>query len=161
MLRAGPLLTLLLAAGCGGAEETPPNKAQPSTGEAAPAAPHAAPDADMAAEGQAAAAALRRYYELIGSGRYRDAWAMRSSAPGKETVSYEAFAEHYGRYAVYGATVGTPPPAVEHEGKLYAEIQVQRFGRMRDGSPIANVGTVSLHRSVAGTAEERAWKVSG
>jgi hypothetical protein len=114
MIRMG--LVLLVLAGCGSNDASAPPEPKTADREASRPAP-VRPDPAMVEEGRAAAAALRRYYELIGSGRFREAWQMRAVEPGATAVSYEAFARHYGGYAVYRATVGVPRPAVEAGGR--------------------------------------------
>jgi hypothetical protein len=154
------LAFLLLLAGCDSAEAPPP-RAKGRGVQAAPVPAPARPDPAMVAEAQAAAEALRHYYALIDSGRYREAWRMRGVEPGQPRIDYQAFVANYRRYADYGATVVPPAPAVEADGRLWVNLQVQLYGRMVDGSPVANVGSITMRRSLAGPREEQEWKIAG
>ncbi|MDP8993966.1 MAG: hypothetical protein M3N07_03125 [Pseudomonadota bacterium] len=150
------LAILILLAGCDSGEP-PQQEAIPRNDAAPPAPPEAQPE--RSPEAEAAAAALRRYYALIGERRYREAWRMR--AQDGPAVPFEAFAANYERYADYRATVGVPRGAVEAEGKLWVQIPVQLYGRMRDGTPFGSVGMIGMRRSLEGSGEERQWKVAG
>lgn len=145
------LALALLLAGCD-AGEAPKRKSAP---EPAPsAAPQVLPP--RWEESRAAAETLRLYYELIGARRYRDAWRLRAD---RERLSYDAFAANFDLYSDYRATVGTPSPPGEGGGRLFVNISVQLYGRMRDGAPFGTVGAVTMERSLEGP--DRGWRVGG
>ena len=91
---------------------------------------------------------MQTYYALIEEGNYPKAYQLRE--PAKGAPSADAFARSFERYAEYHATVGAPSEPVESGGWLYVEVPVQTYGRMKDGSPLASGGTVTLRRRPAG-----------
>ncbi|HEX8535290.1 MAG TPA: hypothetical protein VF662_14085 [Allosphingosinicella sp.] len=96
---------------------------------------------------------MQSYYALIEAGKYGDAYKLREPAPG--APSAEAFAQSFERYAEHHATVGRPSEPVQSGGWLYVEVPVQTYGRMKDGSPLASGGTVTLRRRATGGA----WRI--
>ena len=156
------LFLLLPLDGCDSGEKSKPApKEAPRPAPAFTGVPVQPPDGPGREQSRAAAEALERYYRLIGEGRLREAWAMRAQEPGRPALSFEAFAENYRRFAEHRATVGTPSPPAEAEGKLFVEVQVQLYGRMTSGEPFAYVGSVTMRRALSGSAGEREWKVAG
>jgi hypothetical protein len=146
------LLSLLLA-GCGGSEAPPP-KQQPEPEQASPApsppAPAEAaerPDSRNGGGGDAAKVA-RRYYSLIQSRNYAEAYALREPAENAPTL--QAFAANFERHADYRVTVGTPSRSVESGGWIYVEVPVQSYGRFKDGSPLASAGILTLRKREGG-----------
>ncbi len=141
-------LALLLSA-C--AEDRPPPPPEPQPQVQAPATPPASPPAEQAAPargGEDAAEVVQTYYALIEARKYDEAYKLREAAPGAPGA--EAFAANFERYAEYHATIGQPSEPVESGGWLYVEVPVQPYGRMKDGSPVASAGTLTLRRRVPG-----------
>jgi hypothetical protein len=136
------LALFLLIAGCDS-----PEPAEKAPAPAAPRPQGRLPTAAEAADSEAAAAVLRLYYERIGRGDYRGAWALRESRPG---LAFEAFAESFAPYADYRATVHLPTLPVESDGFVWLEIPVQLYGRRRDGTPFGSVGQVTMRRPASG-----------
>ena len=91
---------------------------------------------------------LQTYYALIEAGKFKEAYRLRE--PEKKGASEEAFAANYARYAEHHATVGAPSRVAEAGEWLYVEVPVQPYGRMKDGSPLASAGTVTLRRRASG-----------
>ena len=142
------LPAVFLLAGCG---EEPPPAPEPKRKTAMPAVPAAvAPQApapmSSPAAGEDAAGVLKRYYALIGAGRYGEAYKLREQ--GKGGASEADFVASYGRYAEYRATVGTPSQPAAAGGFVYVEVPVQMYGRMNSGAPMASAGTMTLRRAV-------------
>jgi hypothetical protein len=101
---------------------------------------------------------LRRYYGLIESGRYAEAWAMRSA---RRAGSAE-FARNFAGYESYRVTVGTPTEPVEAGGWAFVEVPIMITGRMRGGEPFGSAGSVSMRRAAgapAASARERGWHI--
>jgi hypothetical protein len=156
------LALVLLLTACGSSDQADPsiNAAKPRL----PLPPSVAaerPDPEALEESRSAAAALRRYYDLIAARRYREAWLMRADEPGRPRASYAAFAAGYDRHADYHATVGAPSAPAEGSGMLWVEVQVQRWGRMRDGTPFGDVGIVVLRRPLGSGGEAHRWEIVG
>ncbi|HZG07678.1 MAG TPA: hypothetical protein VEZ70_01725 [Allosphingosinicella sp.] len=165
MRNALPLLLLPLAAACGqdesglpvaenrGTMRTPavPTKAEGTMASAPPAGAPAAGARD-------AAGVLRRYYDLIEAGQYRDAWAMRGGKP----ADAAAFAANFAAYRRYKVTLGKPSDPVSQEGWLFVEVPIQIFGALKNGTPFGSAGSVTLRRaeSVPGaTLRQRDWHI--
>lgn len=147
------LALFLLLAGCGADETKEAGRAAGDGNAGAPAA--TAPPATEAqlALSRAAAEALGRYYDHIGRGDYRAAFAMRERSPG---LTPDTFAASFDRYEDYRATIGVPSLPVEEDGTVWVSVPVQLYGRMRDGSPMGSVGRVMMKRP-QGSAE---WQVA-
>jgi hypothetical protein len=146
----GAVLILLLA-GCGAQEQERGGRAA-NAQENAAAAPPAAVSAEDMALSAAAAEALRLYYDRIGRGDWRGAFAMREPAPG---LTLERFAASFERYEDYRATVGTPSLPARQDGELWVQVPVQLYGRMVGGRPFGSVGAVMLKRARGGEA----WRI--
>jgi hypothetical protein len=109
---------------------------------------------------QGAANVLQTYYALIEKGEYDEAFALRE--PSTRGPSAEDFAASFDRYAEYHAHIGAPSDIEGAAGSLYVEVPVQTYGRLKDGQPFSNAGTVTLRRSnnVPGsTAAQRRWRI--
>jgi hypothetical protein len=168
VLRA--LLPLLLVAGCAQDEapppaqvekkdEAPPQAAVPARGEPGGLPDGGTPLTEEPAEAggaQEAATVLETYYGLIGAGKYREAWKLRSAERGGNE---EAFVESFGRYASYRANVGAPSQVAGQEGWLYVEVPVQIYGQTKSGEGFSSAGSVTLRRKDKGSAAEGQWRI--
>ena len=135
------LLPVLLLSAC---DSTQTPKAAPDNAldnRVAPAEPRPAQIEDA----RAAAAALRLYYDHLGSGDFRAAWRMRDERP-----EFAAFERNFAAYEEYRATVGVPTVPVEDRGFVWVEVPVQLYGRFRGGAPFGSVGRVTLKRPAGG-----------
>lgn len=177
-----------LIAGCSGPASPPERKsgnsadataavspensaAAPPVQPAAPGTPAGLPDdrtpvseAPFAtASAQGAADTVQHYYALIEAGKYAEArrlWASGGDASGK---TESEFAADFRNYRDYHAEVGAPGRIEGAAGSLYVDVPVQLYGRLKDGSPFREPGTVTLRRvnDVPGaTAEQRRWHIS-
>lgn len=139
-------LPLLLGACSEEAAPTPPEpKSERQAARETPPAAAASPALERpgpAAEAGDAADVLRRYYALIGEGRYSEAYKLREP----NGADLDAFAAHFERFASHGVTVGTPSEPVESGGWFYVEVPVHSYGMMKDGAPFGSAGTVTLRR---------------
>src|SRR3954467_12254172 len=154
------LLPFVLAA-CGRETPAPPaeqaKQKQAAQSDARPA-PVAEP-AEAKREADGAADVLRHYYALIESGRYDDAWAMRTSGRGTDAAQ---FAAHFKAYARYHSAVGVPSEPVASQGWVYVEVPVMTTGAFLGGKPFGSAGSVTLRRPAPGTdapPAQRGWRI--
>lgn len=111
---------------------------------------------------QGAANVVQTYYALIEAGKYRQAWALWDDGGKASGMRPAAFAAAFGRYAEYHANIGAPGAIDAGAGQRYVTVPVQAYGRMRDGRPFNQMGSVTLHRvgDIDGaTAEQRQWRI--
>ena len=142
------LVPILLLSACDSRE--PANVAAPAD-KAGNQVGASEPTREQIEDAQAAAGALRLYYEHIGRGDYPAAWRMREERP-----DYAAFERNFAAYEDYRATVGVPSLPIEDRGFVWVEVPVQLYGRWRGGAPFGSVGRVTLKRR-AGTG---AWRIA-
>ncbi|UZK68080.1 MliC family protein [Sphingomonas sp. S1-29] len=189
MMRTILYLPLVLLAACGG-EPLPENTVASNAAEPAlpdmppdPPMPGPQPEADipgisaephaqpvtpaqtMAEEpGPAVAAAVtQRYFDRIAAGKADAAWELWDDDGRASGMTRRAFADSFKRYATYRATVGTPGPMEAGAGQRHVTIPVEISGTLRDDTPFAMAGTVTLHRTGVidgATAAQRQWRIS-
>jgi hypothetical protein len=176
----------LLASACGGtnepaaidnrASEPPPsaNVAVPLTpsskrpaGDGIPGISAPPPTATPAAAAEPGAdeavATLKSYFAALSNRRYGDAYRLWGNGGQASEMTEQAFADSFAKYSDYRATIGTPGRIDAGAGQRYIEIAVRVTGRMRDGTPFALEGPVTLHRTGdidGATAEQRSWRLS-
>ena len=158
---ARTLLFLLLAlAGC--SRDAPATQSDDSNLAPALAAPTkaGAPAASTAAireEGKGAIAVLRRYYDHIEAGRYREAWAMRSASD----EGLERFAQNFAAYDRYQVTLGHPTAPAEADGWSYVEVPIQILGTLKGGKGFGSVGSITMRRATTAEADaaQRSWHI--
>ena len=130
---------------------------------ARPASPPAAaqpvpPSHEDEQETDDAAAVLRRYYDHIEAGRYRDAWAMRSASE----EGLERFERNFAAYDRYQVTLGHPTRPVEAGGWTYVEIPIQILGTLKGGKGFGSVGSITMRRAGSATQAadaQREWHI--
>ena len=156
------LLLSLAVAGCGRDEPTSPPekpKAQPMATAAPPKAATPLPPSERDdTHVEDAAAVLRRYYDHIEAGRYREAWAMRSA--GEEGL--DRFERNFAAYDRYQVTLGHPTQPVEAGGWTYVEVPIQILGTLKGGKGFGSVGNITMRRATgAARASEaqREWHI--
>ena len=111
---------------------------------------------------QGAAIIVQAYYGLIGTGKYRQAWALWDNEGKASGLSPQAFAASFSRYSEYHANVGAPGAIDAGAGQRYVTVPVQAYGKMKDGTPFNQLGSVTLHRvgEIDGaTAEQKQWRI--
>lgn len=112
---------------------------------------------------QGAADVVQRYYALIESGRYRQAWALWGNGGADSKQSAAAFVAGFGKYREYHANIGAPGDVDAGAGQRYVTVPVQVYARLSDGRPDYRLGNVVLHRVDAGidgaTAEQKQWRI--
>jgi hypothetical protein len=164
-MRRASIALCLLAAACGpdAPDRAPRSREKTETAQSriaptVPAAPSAQrTDAELS-DGKGAAAALRRYYDHIEAGRYRDAWAMRSASE----AGYERFERNFAAYRSYKVMLGPATVPVKAGGWAYVEVPIQITGTMTTGAGFGSVGSVTMRRAVDvpdATARQRAWHI--
>ncbi len=74
-------------------------------------------------------------------------------------MTLDRFAASFDRFSEYHANIGAPSEPQGAAGSLYVEVPVQLYGRLKDGRPFSNAGTVTLRRSnnVPGGSTE--WRI--
>jgi hypothetical protein len=108
------------------------------------------------ASAQGAANVLQTYYALIEAGKYAEAFRLREPSQG---LSADRFAASFEDYAEYHARIGTPSRPHGAAGSLYVEVPVQLYGRLKDGRPFSNAGTVTLRRSNNVPGGSKEWRI--
>jgi hypothetical protein len=158
-MRRLALLPLLFLFACG-EEEEKPRGPEPSGQSALPPMPELEPPKESAQDREAsgdAAAALKLYYERIGSGDYDSAWAMRTGEAGDE--ARRRFADNFRAYESYQADVGTPSEPVEAGGWAHVEVPVMLRGTFKGGKPFSSAGSVSMRKAVSGPRAGEGWRI--
>jgi len=168
-VRRALLPFLAMLAGCGEEAAPPPARIGKPEANMVSSAPRVSDEtlddgrlsggkASEAGDAQQAATVLETYYALIEAGKYREAWKLRWS---KAADKPDAFAESFGKYASYHATVGAPSQPQEAAGSLYVEVPVQIYGQLKGGKPFGSAGSVTLRRKngSGATPQERKWRI--
>ncbi len=171
MTRSLVLLSFLICS-CGSSEAPPPVEPQrdaasrvpPPLEPPAPGEPGGLPDdrtpvseARFTPESaQGAANLLQTYYALIEAGKYAEAFRLREPSEG---LSVDRFAASFDRFSEYHANIGAPSEPQGAAGSLYVEVPVQLYGRMKDGRPFSNAGTVTLRRSNNVPGGSKEWRI--
>lgn len=113
---------------------------------------------------EAAVTVVRQYYELIGAGRYAQAWQLWDDDGRASEMSEEAFAASFAKYADYHAAIGAPGRIDAGAGQRYITVPVRVSGRLKDGArSFAIAGPVTLHRVAdidGATPAQRNWRIS-
>ncbi|WP_197054235.1 MliC family protein [Sphingomonas sp. 37zxx] len=110
-----------------------------------------------------AAVVVRRYFDRIAAGRADAAWELWDEDGDASGMSQRDFTQGFKQYAAYRATIGTPGPMEADAGGRHVTIPVEISGAMRDGTPFAMAGSVTLHRTGVidgATAAQRQWRIS-
>lgn len=137
----------------------------PTSSTPAPAANEADSEAPYAPDSaQSAAEVVRRYYTLIGQGRYRQAWRLWEDRGRASGMTADAFAAGVAEYRDHHADVGAPGRVDAGAGQRYVTVPVTIRGRLRQGDrAVAMDGQVTLHRAAdidGATAEQKSWRIS-
>jgi membrane-bound inhibitor of C-type lysozyme len=111
---------------------------------------------------QGAGNVVQTYYALIEAKKYREAWSLWGNGGKASGMSPQAFAASFGRYSEYHANIGAPGAVDAGAGQRYVTVPVQAYGRMKDGRPFNQLGSVTLHRVAdidGATAEQKKWRI--
>lgn len=111
---------------------------------------------------QGAGNVVQTYYALIEAGKYRQAWALWDNGGKASGLTPQAFAASFARYSEYHANIGAPGTIDAGAGQRYVTVPVQAYGRMKDGRPFNQLGSVTLHRVAeidGATAEQKKWRI--
>ena len=168
------ILLCFLACSCGSSEAPPPPAEPPrEVASRVPSRPLEPPapgesgglpedrtpvsEARFTAESaQSAANVLQTYYALIEAGKYAEAFRLREPS---ESLTLDRFAASFERFSEYHANIGAPSEPQGAAGSLYVEVPVQLYGRLKDGRPFSNAGTVTLRRSNNVPGGSREWRI--
>lgn len=112
--------------------------------------------------GQGAGQVLQLFGGLLEQRKFADArklWSDEGKASGQ---SEAAFIASYDRYTEIHSEVGAPGQMEGAAGSSYVDIPFRLYGKLKDGKPFNQVGTVTLRRvnDVPGSTEEqRSWRI--
>lgn len=102
-------------------------------------------------------AVLRAYFAALGQHRYAAALRFRLN-----DMPLRTFAAAFRRYRSYHAWVGRAGDADGAAGSSYVEVPVRVYGRLGNGRPFSERGSVTLriaHPIPGTTAAERRWHI--
>lgn len=111
---------------------------------------------------QGAGQVLQLFGGLLEQRKFADArklWSDQGRARGQSEAEFIAA---YDRYAEIHSEVGAPGTMEGAAGSAYVEVPFRLYGRLQDGKPFNQVGTVTLRRAndVPGSSEEqRSWRI--
>ncbi|URW77155.1 hypothetical protein M9980_07980 [Sphingomonas donggukensis] len=109
---------------------------------------------------QAAAGIVERYFALIETGRFAQAYDLWEPQAAGDTRSQ--FRASFAQYAEYHATVGTPGRVDAGAGQRYVTVPVRTYGKLSAGGAFARNGSAILHRTAdidGATAAQRSWRI--
>jgi hypothetical protein len=111
---------------------------------------------------QGAGQVLQLFGGLLEQRKFADArklWSDQGRASGQSEAE---FIGAYDRYAEIHSEVGAPGAMEGAAGSSYVDIPFRLYGKLKDGKPFNQVGTVTLRRvnDVPGSTEEqRSWRI--
>jgi hypothetical protein len=100
---------------------------------------------------------LRRYFALLGRHDYAAALRLRLN-----DMPLRTFAAAFRPYLSYRAWVGRAGEGDSAAGSSYTEVPVRIYGRLRNGRPFSERGSVTMriaHPIPGTTAAERRWHI--
>jgi hypothetical protein len=113
--------------------------------------------------GQGAGQVLQLFGGLLEQRKFAEArklWSDQGRASGQSEAEFVAA---YDRYAEVHSEVGAPGQMEGAAGSSYVDIPFRLYGKLKDGKPFNQVGTVTLKRvnDVPGSTEEqRSWRIT-
>ena len=111
---------------------------------------------------QGAANVVQTYYALIGERKYRQAWALWGHDGKDSGMTAQAFAASFDKYREYHANVGAPGQADAGMSQRWVSVPVQVYGQLKTGKSFSMLGSMTLHRIVAGVggpASQQRWHI--
>jgi membrane-bound inhibitor of C-type lysozyme len=111
---------------------------------------------------QGAANVVQTYYALLEGKKYGQAWALWGNKGADSKLSAAAFAASFAKYREYHANIGAPGDVDAGAGQRYVTVPVQVYGRLANGKPEYQRGSVVLHRTGdidGATAEQKSWRI--
>ena len=111
---------------------------------------------------QGAGQVLQSYAALLEQGRFSEARRLWSGGGQGSSMSEEAFAAAFGKFAEIHAEIGAPGQMEGAAGSAYVDIPVRFYGRREGGASFSSAGTATLRRvnDVPGSTEEqRRWQI--
>lgn len=102
-------------------------------------------------------AVLRAYFAALGAHRYAAALRYRLN-----DMPLARFAAAFRPYRSYHAAVGRAGPDDGAAGSSYTEVPVRVYGRLRNGRPFSERGSVTMrmvHPIPGASAAERRWHI--
>lgn len=167
-MRIAALMALAGVAACS-LESEQNQAAEPAGAEAAVAENRAAqpvepspPLATPSRTPEEAASVLRRYFALVGAGRYSDAYRLWTDHGRGSGISESDFIAGLERYRTYRGTAGEPGRMEAAAGSVYVEVPAIVRGTLMSGESVRLSGPVTLRRAndVPGsTDEQRQWRI--
>ena len=186
MLRASPIVALLLVTAACQDEQAPgnhaannaavgnevavsPEAASTNAGEAStpqtppPAPSEPAPTPDEAKSPAAAVAVLQRYCAAIARNEFARAYRLWAGDGEASGMSEREFAQSFAKYDAFDCSFGTPGPIEGAAGSAYITVPVVVTGTLTKGGGFALRGPMTLRRvnDVPGSTEaQRRWHIS-
>ena len=112
--------------------------------------------------GRGAGQVLQQFGGLLEQRKFGEArrlWSDQGRASGQSEAKFVAT---YDRYSEIHSEVGAPGQMEGAAGSSYVDIPFRLYGKLKDGKPFNQVGTVTLRRvnDVPGSTEEqRSWRI--
>lgn len=112
--------------------------------------------------GQGAADVVQTYYALLGEKKYARAWGLWGHDGADSGMTAKAFAASFEKFSEYHANVGAPGEVDAGMSQRWVTVPVQVYGRLTTGKPVYMLGSVTLHRIVAGVGgpkSQQKWHI--
>ena len=142
-----------------GDEGLPPLEDEPEAGLAPPPmATSATAPADTASSGQAAADAVRAYYDAVSAGDFARAYAAWSDGGRASGRTPEQFRASFAGARITRVSIGAPGAVEGAAGALLVEVPVTVTSRSPDGRELRQAGSFAL-RSSGGAGSAGGWHI--